>query len=100
VVQSLAAAAGQLLFYIPALDIEGRGPTLTRDEKSGLRYHANPNHTGGRAGLLALYEGMRVELSEKFSAKANALKASQIERGGAGRARAAGSRDCELGIEN
>ena len=42
-----------------------------------MLYHANPNQTGNRAGVLALFEGMPVEMGEKVSSKANVLKATQ-----------------------
>ncbi len=76
--RALAADAGQMLYYIVARDEEAKkAQPLTRMERKVLRHHPNPNVVGSRCGVLPIFEGMRVELSAKFSAKANVLKASQ-----------------------
>jgi len=76
--RTLAADAGQMLYYVVARDEETQGGrTLTVAERKVLRHHSNPNTVGSRCGVLPIFVGMRVELSCKVSAKANVLKAAQ-----------------------
>eukprot|EP00660_Eupelagonema_oceanica_P008051 gene8051-10832_t len=82
VVSLLAEERGEMLFYVAANDTTVSGPALSRDELQCVRHAANPGNVGNRLGVLSLYEGMRVELSEKISSAASVLKATQgiIER--------------------
>ena len=77
-----AEDAGKMLFYTVARDTESSGTTLSPNERSCLRHHGNPNNTGSRTGVLPLFEGLEMELTEKVCAKAGALKATSgvVER--------------------
>ena len=68
---------GKMMYVVAAHDDEGSGETLSPAERAALRYHANPNHTGNRAGVLPLFEGMPIEVAEKVCASANVLKATR-----------------------
>eukprot|EP00662_Eupelagonemidae_sp_cell21_P017881 gene17881-29664_t len=56
----------QMVYTFAAHDVELPGSTpLTPDERRILRHHPNPNKTAGRLGVLSVFAGLHVELTEK-----------------------------------
>ena len=74
---SYAAAAGEPLYYCYAADAHTKGEALTRDERNCLLRNANLNNTGSRLGILPLFVGMEVEVTDKLSQEAGLMKAAR-----------------------
>eukprot|EP00662_Eupelagonemidae_sp_cell21_P033465 gene33465-8181_t len=67
-VRTLAARQDpvQMVYTFAAHDVELPGATpFTPDERRILRHHPNPNKTAGRPGVLSVFAGLHVELTEK-----------------------------------
>jgi len=72
-----AHGQGKMVYYVMAVDDEGQTRTLSPAERNVLRHAANPNNTGNRLGILPLFLGMPVEMSDKVSQQAGVLKAKR-----------------------
>ena len=62
-------AAGQMLFYVQALDWPRKGKRLTKNEYKQALQVVSMTNTGNRLGMCPLFVGMRVRLTTKLSAK-------------------------------